>query len=822
LILSIDKEFDFAYNVNLREDVLNDILTSNDGYIKNANGNELFGYILDTDIENEFTVEAENGYDENGYAKLVTKNINFIRPKFTVKFNKNNENATITETERSNVSYGSVINDLPQPIRNDGYEFTGWTINGVNINNGTNLTLSNFGVNFESFKGSNFELTLTANYQGKTVEKLLIIHKNDDNTLEEEIVSVSNVRVGDVIEVNNYAKNYDGYVVDLNGSYTIVSGENIVEVNYNKIVYTLKFYDKETELSFADYDNSRVIGNTYGNGKDLPTPPVKDGYTFDYWRDAQNLEITKDTEFNIENVDLYAVWTNNTYTINYELNGGSNNTAPTSATFDEAFELSNPTKVGYTFNGWDLTSPNKTYAKSGENSASVSSNFTDGTKHTFFMNLTISGSVTLTANWVVNNYTVTFNNGGADGSENMNPVDFTFETENITIPDCAFSYTGKYFNGWVIKGTTKNVDVKEYSKEELLTKLGIGSPYISKTIELVATWEYITYKVNTIVDGIKTTSYNAIYNQNLTNVVKPEKDGYSFVGWVAGVYNNEGLLEKDVNFNSETAYAGGNQWSEYNTPQNVTSFKNLTINNNVEVNITAVWESETYTVTVNLNGGKVEYNSTEHTANFDITNVEFGETEITLNNPTKPGYTFDGWTANGLSNEALAGGSSWEDGTEPKKETIFKNLTTGGSVTLTANWTVNKYNVTIEYNNGTDDETFTKNFTDEFTLTEPTKVGYEFTGWTVTANTGTDLYSERTENPYSKLTVTNNGSVKITATWKVNNYKLTFYTQGGTELDAVEFDFEDEDIVISEPTKVGYTFSKWTLDAVGNTETTLT
>ncbi|MBQ0090595.1 MAG: hypothetical protein KBT27_14815 [Prevotellaceae bacterium] len=106
-------------------------------------------------------------------------------------------------------------------------------------------------------------------------------------------------------------------------------------------------------------------------------------------------------------------WTTaSTYDISYSLDGGSHGTThPTSGTIGTAFYVSAPSKSGYTFTGWKVTSGlNSTTAKWGTSSTpstSISSSSTlcvnGATGDVYFKDLgAANASVTLTANWQVN------------------------------------------------------------------------------------------------------------------------------------------------------------------------------------------------------------------------------------------------------------------------------------------------------------------------------------------------------------------------------------------------------------------------------------
>ena len=109
-------------------------------------------------------------------------------------------------------------------------------------------------------------------------------------------------------------------------------------------------------------------------------------------------------------VTLYPYWMANTYSISYALNGGSHGSIhPTSATYDTAFYISAPSRPGYTFAGWTVTSGlNTSTAKWGTSSNPSTSISSSSTKcvngmagDVYFKNLTADEGVevTLVAVW---------------------------------------------------------------------------------------------------------------------------------------------------------------------------------------------------------------------------------------------------------------------------------------------------------------------------------------------------------------------------------------------------------------------------------------
>ncbi len=205
------------------------------------------------------------------------------------------------------------------------------------------------------------------------------------------------------------------------------------------------------ETSKWGWDYNGLYTRTY-------SVPTKDGYDFGGYYSEKNgrgnqyisAEGKMVRRWDIaSDWTLYAYWiprTSTTYSITYALNSGTAGTsAPTSATYDTAFKVSAPSRSGYTFAGWTVTSGLDTStAKYGTTSSSQTTSITSSsqkclngvTGDVWFKNLrSTSGSVTLTANWTPvssrpenDNFANATRISGATGSTSGSNVGATYET----------------------------------------------------------------------------------------------------------------------------------------------------------------------------------------------------------------------------------------------------------------------------------------------------------------------------------------------------------------------------------------------------------
>ena len=186
--------------------------------------------------------------------------------------------------------------------------------------------------------------------------------------------------------------------------------------------------------------------------------------------------------------------------------------------------------------------------------------------------------------------------------------------------------------------------------------------------------------------------------------------------------------------------------------------------------LTVQWTAPTYTVTLNAGNGTIN--------SGNVTSYTYGVGATLPTDVTRTGYTFKGW----YDNKALAG----------SPVTAISNTETGNKE-YWAKWEINQYTVTVKPENGEADITITQDYGTVITAPEaPTREGYTFIGWDKEIPT---------TMPAENMTVT--------AQWEINQYKITFDTNGGSEIAPITQDYGTAITAPADPTREGYTFIGW-------------
>ena len=277
-------------------------------------------------------------------------------------------------------------------------------------------------------------------------------------------------------------------------------------------------------------------------------------------------------------------------------------------------------------------------------------------------------------------------------------------------------------------------------------------PYAPLTLTLTADKLY-TVTMDTAGGGDPIRPIQYTVESEAFQLPTPVRTGYIFLGWTG-----EGIAEPQKTIE---------------IPQGSTGDRTYTAN----------WQVIEYTIITLLEGG-----------NAGTSEVYFYTVEqtVTLPTPTRTGYTFLGWTGEGIT-------------TPQPNVTIPKGST--GDKTYIENWKLTEYNITMDLNGGSGQEKVVYTMTDEdFELPTPTRNGYEFVGWT-----GEGITTPQTS---VKIPKGSTGNKAYTANWQVIEYTITLDTNGGPVVSPIKYTVEDL-FTLPYILRPGYEFAGWTLDGSG-------
>ena len=270
---------------------------------------------------------------------------------------------------------------------------------------------------------------------------------------------------------------------------------------------------------------TKTIDVLYGEQLgDMPVP-IRTGYFFRGWYDAPvegkcygNSDGKGTSRYDkTENCTLYAQWEINRYTITFDTAGGSE-IAPITQDYDTAITApADPTREGYTFIGWDTEIPTTMPAE----------------------------NMTVTAQWEINRYTITFDTAG--GSE-IASITQDYGTAITTPADP--TREGYTFIGW-------DREIPETMPAENIT--------------LKARWEINQYTITfDTAGGSEIAPITQDYGTQITTPEAPTREGYTFIGWdreIPTTMPAENITItakwKDIEKPTGEIIIGTNKWREF-------------------------------------------------------------------------------------------------------------------------------------------------------------------------------------------------------------------------------------------------------------------
>ena len=303
----------------------------------------------------------------------------------------------------------------------------------------------------------------------------------------------------------------------------------------------------------------------------------------------------------------------------------------------------------------------------------------------------------------------------------------------------------------------------------------------SHDVKVVGNFIVNQYKVTFISDGETIMEETLDFGSTIIAPENPLKVGYSFCGWnptvdatvpahdvtyVAQFSIVQYTITFDTDGGTEIAPITQDFNSTVTAPANPTKTGYTFVGWDKEIpntmpaesiTIKALWTVNTYKLTYKVDG--------EVYKEYD---VEYGATITPEEAPEKEGHTFSGWSD-------------------------IPDTMPANSVVLEGTFTINQYTITFDTDGGTELAPITQDYHSTVTApANPTKMGYTFIGW------DKEIPSTMPAESFT-----------IKALWTINQYTITFDTDGGTEIAPITQDYGTEISAPENPTKEGFVFIGW-------------
>ena len=596
-------------------------------------------------------------------------------------------------------------------------------------------------------------------------------------------VNIYNKMTNKALDITN-GEDADGVVLQQyapNGT----ASQKFKLVNYSQVYFPTR----------EKYANNNIYINS--------ATPVKKGCKFLGWNtkeDGSGKTYQPGNLYDVNqdggNVTLYAQWEKEKYTATVKLNGGSYNGSTKDFTISkypgEEISIGAPTRSKHNFTGYILTMDNN----DGDAPTSVTQSASG------FKGIMQMGDFTLNAQWTPWKHTVRYDaNAKNDTSVKGIPASQS-KTANV---DIKLSSDVPTRNGYTFLGWNTQADGKG-------TAYAAGAIYKNDqnggTVTLYAQWtpwkHVLHYNKNVPTSSTSQTVSNMPVDQTKTfgqfmaisNLV-PTRKGYTFAGWYTQS-NGTG-----------TKYNPG---SNYAADQNGGT-----------VNLYAKWTPWTYNIKYDQNVKSTS--SSKTVTDMPAAQTKTQEIDVTLSSmtPKRNGYIFAGWST------SANGSVEYKPGSRFTKD-LDSN---GASITLYAVWTPWKhtihYNSNIPTNAPTGTTTVsnmpgdqTKTFDEKLMISsnKPTRKGYNFAGWSTSAN-GNVVYQPGAEYKNDQ----NGGTVTLYAKWTAWKHTVTY--DKNVPANSKKTDVKnmpgnqtkiyDQNLTLQSnvPTRIGYTFVKWTTNKDG-------
>lgn len=571
----------------------------------------------------------------------------------------------------------------------------------------------------------------------------------------------------------------------------------------SRVNIALKFNTKKTVVNFMrNYNSSDATKSsetyTYGvsNQSFSNRGYSRTGYTLLGWSESQtaskenysvNCGVASSwIDGHYPSINLYAVWSKNSYKISYSLNGGSVSGNPATYQVDTAdITLKNPAKTGYTFLGWSGTGITGTSKE-----VKIPKGSTENRSYT--------------ANWKINQYDIIIK--GDKGTESITydgktyPLDatnsVTIHADYGTNTDVKYTVKKKFH---IVSETGLSMSNTQQTWTNNAGKEGSTGGQTWTTCAFTRTITVNTAANKFVLNYEGNTGEGTMNDQTVTNgsgqkatLNAYKKSGYTFKNWNTkadgtGKSYPDGVAVDDIEAsNGETV----NMYAIYRP--NVLTF-HFYANGGDTYRSTP--DEKTHTVTADEKANKIEIALTQNVECMKYDQTLSGYGIIDSQRLSKTGYiSTNKWHANSVSGVLLDASNGVYAKTQDLAQAagILNDLENGDvDLKLYADWTAVKYKIVFNANNGKGTMVpLELSYDTSVNLTQNTftRSKHRFLYWTENADGSGKKYVDKTN--VKNLTATANGTVTLYAQWeKLTDLKVGVTVSGNMGSRAKDFEF---------------------------------
>ena len=708
-------------------DVVNQMVTYNTAY--SVTSPDVTGYTPDIAV-------VSGTMDENGYSATVTYSPVEYALNITYVMADGNDAVKPADVVNSMYAYNTAFNVTSPDVT--GYTPDIAAVSGTMDENGYSATVT--------YTPNDYALNIT------------YVMSDGNNDVKPADVVNQMVTYNTAYSVTS--PDVTGYTPDI----AVVSGTMDENGYSTTVTYTPNAHTVTWVLDGGNIGGNAgpiVENKAFGDAITAPGTPDKYGYTFSAWTPAPAATVAD------EDYEYTATYTPNNYNATFVLEGGKYNNSTNDVVVPVAFDSAinaldpEPTKDGYTFQGWAATSGGAVLSSLG------TMDTTDG--YTFY------------AVWLANNatYYIDVYRMDTDGSYPSTPTQSYPGADGVHTGDTVTAIPADYL--------TEGFTFDSANASNLLSDEIPGTG----TLRLQVYYSRDQHDIAFISEGNPVDTITDVYygaTANALTAADVQKTGYILEGWSLTSGGSVDVLPGDpitMGTSDLTYYA---VWS----PDQV----NITVHEKY-INLTNNTETvtdKTFTGTADAHAYIVDAAGADATAKY----ILFSELDQVLAN----NYAIDPANANNVLDGVIAADGSLELTVwySPVSKTLTYNPNTGNFAPGTPDVDADGNLV----------ETYT--YYDEITLTsiEPAKTGYTFRGWARTASATQPAANIAGSHIVNDMTVY--------AVWEINSYNVnvTYVMSDGTQAPAaVSQPYQyGEEYSIATPALTGYTPDK---DAVAGT-----